>query len=69
MDREVAGGPGQTCCVLFADVREEPAPSTPPRLAQTEEEAVYEEPPAQEALYEEPPLVGSHIGGSKGLQA
>ncbi|KFO33068.1 Drebrin-like protein [Fukomys damarensis] len=56
---------GQTCCVLSADVCEEPVPSTPPCLVQAEEEAVYEEPPAPETLYEEPPLVEQQGAGSE----
>lgn len=48
-----------------ADVCEEPVPSTPPCLVQAEEEAVYEEPPAQETLYEEPPLVEQQGAGSE----
>lgn len=48
-----------------ADVCEEPVPSTPPCLVQSEEEAVYEEPPAQETLYEEPPLVEQQGAGSE----
>lgn len=50
------------CHVLYTDVCEEPAPSSPPCPVQAEEEAEYEEPPPQEALYEEPPLVGSAAG-------
>ncbi|XP_004839993.1 drebrin-like protein isoform X2 [Heterocephalus glaber] len=48
-----------------ADVCEEPVPSTRPCLVQAEEEAVYEEPPAQETLYEEPPLVEQQGAGSE----
>ncbi|XP_005396741.1 PREDICTED: drebrin-like protein [Chinchilla lanigera] len=48
-----------------ADVCEEPVPGSPPHRVQAEEEAVYEEPPAQETLYEEPPLVEQQGAGSQ----
>lgn len=48
-----------------ADVCEEPTPSSPPHGTQEEEEATYEEPPAQETLYEEPPLVEQQGAGSQ----